>query len=322
MGNVEKISKIFILFIALFVSLAWSKNTLLIFRSVGSDFDEAVSGMRYELDSEFEIKEIVLTKQSDIKSVEEGMDLLKPNVVVLMNNRSISFYKKYQKTLSDTTNITPSVSLMGILVDESIDGIRNSTGVGYEIPLVTSAVNLRAVLNRDIRKIAVIHRSNLKNFLSINTPFCENEGVEIKSIEISTQNIEKELRSAFKAIELDSEVDAIWIPNDNKIITGPLLKSLWIPFEKKMKLPIIVGVESLVTPKYHFGNFAVVPDHIALGSQAAELVLGIMDNNWLVENTGEAELPLSVHTIVNYPDMNSYFELSKDMLSGVDRVLE
>ena len=322
MENVRlKYRFVIVIMISILVISTFGANKILIFRSEGVNFDEAIKGMRYNLDTEFKFSEVNLNRESSVEIIYEAMNSVKPNLVVLMNNRSISLYKKYQNSITTKTDV-PVVALMAILVNDAIKGIKNATGIGYEIPIVTSVVNLRTIIGSNIKRVGIIHRSNLNNFLDINIPLCKNEGIELKNIEITKNRVKTELSSALKTLIKKDKIDALWIPNDNKLINNKLLTSVWLPFASRYKLPIIVGVASLVNVKYHFGNFAVIPDNVALGSQASDLIYDIQDNNWKVEKSGKTELPLSVYTIANYPDMNRYFNVSKDMLSGVDNVLE
>ena len=192
----EVINKIkyMVVFLLLLVSFSFSNSKLLIIRSAGSSFEEAKSGMVYDLQYDFDIEDMIIDKSTTVEDIANKMKTVSPDVVALMNNRSISLYKKYQKSLPDTAKIVPSVSLMGILAKNAISGMKNAYAIEYEIPIVTSAVDLRTVLGSDkVKSIGIVHRSNLNDFINVNRSYCENEGIKYK-IKInpkSYQNLEQ-----------------------------------------------------------------------------------------------------------------------------------
>ncbi len=302
--------------------LLFAKNSLLVIRSEGVDFEEAVTGMSFELQYDFDISQMILTgKDVSVAALEKKIAEVQPDVVVLMNNVAIGLYKKYQEKQSGG-KVIPSVSLMAILVSDMISGIKNSAAIEYEIPIVTSAIGLRSTLKKDIKKIGIVHRSNLNRFLEESRQFCQSEGVDLLTVEIEGgKKVKKELAKALATLAKEG-VDALWVPNDNKLLSKDLLLKSWIPFQKKQQLPMIVGVKTLVNPKFHFGNFAVLPDHVALGSQAASIVFDIMDNDWQVYEDDNVQKPLSVKTLLNYPDAKSFFGLKKENVMTVDVFLE
>ena len=71
-----------------------------------------------------------------------------------------------------------------------------------------------------------------------------------------------------------------------------------------------------------FGTFAVLPDQIALGSQAANLLFDIADNGWVLPEDAVIQPPLSTTTTVDLVQAKERFELRADALQKVDRVLE
>ena len=89
----------------------------------------------------------------------------------------------------------------------------------------------------------------------------------------------------------------------------------------KAKLPVIVGVANLVNPDSPLGTLAVVPDHEAMGLQAANLIFELADDGWRVE-AHPVELPLSVKTVVDVKMVRANFGLRQDALKHIDRALE
>ncbi len=297
------------------------KEPLLIIRVAGKNFEQVVLGLSEELTEEFFLHELIVNKSTQKAQIAPKIKEISPKIVVLMDNISINLYKGYQKGLPQSVSIIPSVSVMASFMDMAIKDMENATGIFYEVPLVTSVVNLRAILSsHSFDKVGVVHREFMNHAISLNQKYSAREHVELITYPIPNKgNIKSELKTALN--QLGKKVDAFWIPNDNKLINAALLKSVWTDFAKEFRKPIITGVESLVKPKFEFGTFAVIPDSIQLGTQAAEMVFDAMENNWEVE-TGSVTPPRSVYKIINLEQAERLFQVDKEKLQNmVDKVL-
>ncbi len=300
---------------------AYAKEPLIVFRIEGKDYEAAVQGLKEELEEEFSINEMIVGKSTSLREIDYEMKSIGPRLVVLMDNISITKYLEYQKKLSSPPHV-PSVSILASFMDFSIKDLKNATGIFYEVPIVTSVVSLRAVLpSTPFDKIGVVHREFMDYSIGINKKYCLKEGIDIVSYGISNKKrkIRKNLKKGLKKLKRKG-IDALWIPNDSMLVNTKLLKSVWIPFARKFRKPIIVGAEVLVNPKTKFGTFAVTPDHIQLGVQAGEIVFDVMDNNWQVENH-EIEPPRSVYKVINLKQAKKHFHVDEDKLPDfVDKI--
>ncbi|MDM8558681.1 hypothetical protein [Candidatus Parabeggiatoa sp. HSG14] len=297
------------------------KESLLVIRVAGKNFEQVVLGLSEELTDDFFLHELIVDKTTKKHQIASKIKKVSPKIVVLMDNISINLYKGYQKGLPQSVSIIPSVSVMASFMDMAIKNLENATGIFYEVPLVTSVVNLRAILSSNsFDKVGVVHREFMYPAISFNQNYCVREDVELITYSIPNKgNIQSELKTALN--KLGKEVNAFWIPNDNRLINAELFNSIWIPFAKEFQKPIITGVESLIAPKFKFGTFAVIPDPVQLGTQAAEIVFEAMDNDWEVE-TGEVEPPRSVYKIINLEQAEGLFKVNKEKLQNmVDKIL-
>ncbi|EDN70455.1 ABC transporter substrate binding protein [Beggiatoa sp. PS] len=297
------------------------KESLLIIRVEGKNFEQVVLGLSEELTEEFFLHELIVDKSTKKQQIAPKIKEISPTIVVLMDNISINLYKGYQKGLPQAESIIPSVAVMASFMDIAIKDLKNATGIFYEVPLVTSVVSLRAILSsHSFDKVGVVHREFLTPAIGLNQKYCAREDVELISYPIPNKgDNQSELKNALN--QLGKKVDALWIPNDNKLINAELFNSVWIPFAEEFQKPIITGVESLIAPKFEFGTFAVIPDPLQLGTQAAELVFDAMDNDWAVE-TGKVEPPRSVYKIINLEQAERLFQVDKEKLQNmVDKVL-
>lgn len=302
---------------------AGPKSSILVIRATNKDFEDSMDGLKGELASEFSIDELLLSEELVPQDIKRKINTVSPKMVILMDNKAISLYKKYQESLSTAEkNNIPSVSIMGVFMNLALEGMANATGISYEVPVVTSIVSLRAALDRPFKKVGIVHRDILNDFVRINKEYCSKEGVAIINYEISSKdNIKKSVKKSLERLDGKDKVDAIWVPNDNNLLTADILQNVWMPFAKKFKKPIIVGVEVLVNPKFNFGTFAVIPDHKSLGMQAAEKVYEAMDNNWQMDSM-VIDPPTSIYKIINYQQVKRWYNIDEDQLKNVDKIIK
>ena len=286
------------LILLLISSKTYSNDIVLVIKTEGQAFDEVLKGIKDDLEEELDIQMLSVNKSTSVKMLSETIINTNPSILILIGNQAINVYSQYQKKF-EGQNFPPSLSIAALFVDKIIGNIQNGTGIRYEIPAVTSIVNMRSMLNSKVEKVGVIYRSWMKDFIEENRRYCESEGIELVAYEIpdksnkTPQMLKKGLKSLKK-----SKVDAYWIINDNALLNKDALLKAWLPEFRKIKKPVIVGVDSLLPTKLNFGSYAIVPDHYALGIQGANRILDIMDDDWQLSNDN-IEQPLSVKKMLN-----------------------
>lgn len=298
-------------------------DVVLVIRVGGEDFEQAVKGLITEFEDEFSVSEMVIDKKTRQSNIRKRVSADNPKIVVLMDNIAISKFKRYQM---ESGNVRiPVVCLMASFMDLAIKGMQNATGIHYDVPIVTSAVYLRSVLDdAPLSKIGVLHREFMTGLVETNRVYCEREKIRLVSHSIPNKtDFESEIGRGLRELQR-KKIDALWFPNDNILIRN-FLVHIWIPHAQEhgrpvFKNPIIVGVENLVRPKSDFGTFAVIPDPVELGAQAAETVFEIMDNDWVIEET-EVVPPRSVLKILNMKQARK-FGVDKEKLATVNKLLE
>ena len=302
---------------------AYPKDPILILRGEGQEFRDVLSGLTSEIKNDFIIHDMVVTKKTAISDIEFEVTSKKPKIAVLMDNLAISLFKKYQSGIRDTSQMLPSVSLMGVLVANAIDGLSNATGISYEVPAITSVLSLRTVICRQIGTMGVVHREFLENFIEINKAFCKKEKIDLISISLpnKSRNMKYLLRKALTELIEARGIQALWVPNDNLLLQSDYIESVWVPLTSQAQIPVIVGVDVFVNPQMNFGTFAVLPDHLSLGNQAAEMIYNIRENNWKVMKS-KVEPPLAIYKIINYRQVRKFFGISDEALKSIDKVLK
>ena len=313
-----------IAFILIFLSNCIALEPLLIIMKEGEIYKKAVEGLSGELSGEFSINKLILEENTSEEEIITKIIRIKPKLVVLMDNKAISLFKKYQSQVMDTLHIIPSVSLMSVFVEGAISDLKNATGISFEIPVVTSVANLKLLLTTSIRKVGAVHREFLTGFLEKNKDDCKNENIELITYPISDKKskLKSNLRKGLKEIIKKHKIDVLWIPNDNVILHQSLIQEVWLPTQRRYRIPVIVGAKILVDPKIDLGSFAVLPDYESLGIQAAEIIYGIKDNNWNIESKSIPP-PLSVYKIINLRHVKKkYFDIDMASLENIDEQVE
>jgi len=113
-------------------------------------------------------------------------------------------------------------------------------------------------------------------------------------------------------------VDALWLPNDNALLSREMVVKAWSSYLERLELPLVVGVPSLIRDDTNFGTFAAIPDPEAMAIQAADLIYEIQDNDWSIDGYG-VSLPLSVRSYVA-PRLALRYGMDPEKLRDVDVV--
>jgi hypothetical protein len=281
---------------------------------------EVWRGLSDELAHEFEL--IALRTEGDDVSatIAHGIDRYRPAGLVLMNTPTVDGYRRVQAQAHDAA-FPPSVIVMSSFLEGRPAHLRAATGISYEVPLITVVTNLRKLIATPIDRIGVVHRAPLAGFVRRQAALAHREQTAVVREEVSQNPNASEIKRALR--RLKQRCDAIWVLNDDRLLTPRLLADGWLHgLNEPPWVPTIVGAASLVSPTQSFGTFAVLPDHTALGAQAANLLLDIADNDWALPNAGATQLPLSTTTTVDLTQARERFALRPSALAQVDKVLE
>jgi hypothetical protein len=300
-----------------------AKEPILVVRTYSATVDTLIRVIAQELNEDFTLSQLIVDSVSTSTAIRDAMEALHPKIAILVDNLPIVLYKEYQRSLPDSLPVVPTVSLLAVNVDRVIGSLKNAIGIRYEIPVVTSTVNMRFLLGVPLENVGVIYRDFMSDVIETNRQYCFKEGINIVSYPLPNEKLDYAyaLRKGLKSLLADHKVKALWVVNDNVLLIPALIDNVWVPMTKKYKIPVIVGVESLVSPLLNFGTYAVLPEHHALGSQVAQMVYRIMDNQW---NTAglQVQPPVSVCDIVNLAQTQKRFPIQEDKIGEIDRVLK
>ena len=302
-------------------SFSYAEDTALVLRGNVPAMEEVLDGMKSDLDGEITFVDHAYTKKMTVEDLGALIKKTDPNMIILLGNKSINLYKKYFAKTPPTKEI-PTLLVAGLFVDY-IKGLGTTSAIRYEIPAVTSILTLRVVTEKPIKKVGVIYRKWMKDFVETNKRYCEAEGIELVAMEIGNKekNFASVVKKKLKALK-KAKVDALWVLNDNALLNPTVIVKGWQAGLENSKLPVIVGVEKLVASQFNFGTFAVVPDHYPLGVQAAGLIADFLDDDWEVSGS-HSEQPISVRKILNRAlSKKNKIGIKVEGLKEIDAVLE
>lgn len=295
-------------------------NSVLVCMPETKQTSEVWRGLADELSPELGLVALRAEGPDATAIIERGIERYQPAGLVLMNNPTVDAYRRLQARKREAT-FPPSVIVMTSFLEGAPPHLRAATGISYEVPLITVVTNLRKLIATPIDRIGVVHRPALAGFVKRQAALAHREQTAVVREEVGQAPNSSEIKRALRRIK--QRCDAVWILNDDRLLTPRLLADGWLPgLNEPPFVPTIVGAASLVSPGQSFGTFAVLPDHTALGTQAANLLLEIADNGWAVPAPSAAQLPLSTTTTVDLTQAKERFALRESALAQVDKVLE
>lgn len=274
-----------------------------------------VDQLRQELEEDFDVLVTAVDPSTaTAASVGEVLRREQPKVVVLLNNSTAKIYREWA---ASAPSPPVSIILMASFAHQLQRSIPNSIGIAYEVPAVTSLVGLRA-LGTPVNRVGVVYRKAFADVIRQEQRLAEVEHITFVKQELPESFEVRDLKAALVRLKRDG-VDAVWLPNDNGLITRQLVSGVWLPYLERLSLPVIVGVPSLVSSDPAFGVYAAVPDPEALAIQAADLILELGDAGWAVEGE-RVRLPLSARTYVSEP-LGRKYGIESARLQNVDVVV-
>jgi hypothetical protein len=242
-----------------------------------------------------------------------------PKVVVFMPDTAQT--REVWTGLSD--ELSHDFELVAVLVDGAggADAMAKALALHHPSGVVLMNNPTVAAYREHQRRVGVVHRSSLSEFVARQGKLASREQIHVVSEQVSQEPNASELKRAIRRIK-QAGAQALWVLNDDRLLSPKLIAQGWLPgLNERPWIPTIVGAASLVSAAGSFGTFAVLPDHTALGAQAAELVLEIADNGWSLPQDTQVQLPLSTTTAVDFKQAEERFALRSDALSQVDAIL-
>lgn len=294
-------------------------ETILVFLPVSSHTREVWQSLKDELSAKFDIVTRSVDASTSPSAIARDISGVEPKCLVLMSNQAVNAYRRYQA--QSPGPFKPAVIVMSSFLEEQESELKDATGITYEIPGITTFVQLRSFIRRPIHRIGVLHRPLFTGYVLKQQQLAAMEKVTIVPVQVEPHASADEIRRALHKLIQRQNVDGIWVLNDNTLLSPQLISDGWLPVLHQRPVAVVVGVSTLVDARIHFGSFAMLPDHKGLGVQAANLILNLADEGWNASST-PIELPLSVETVVDLPWAREHLDFSEEALDRIDRIVQ
>lgn len=295
-------------------------KTVVVFMPETPQTKDVWTGLTDELSEDYRLVAVRVEQAGDGAVIAEALRRHRPVGLVLMNNPTVAAYREYQRSRG-TQDFPPAVVVMTSFLDDPARQLKRATGISYEVPLITVMTNLRKLIALPAERVGVVVRKPLHGFVDRQIELARREQVVVVKEQVGADPNPSEVKRAIR--RLKQQTDVIWILNDDHLLSPRLITEAWLPgLDERPWKPTIVGAASLVSATHSFGTFAVLPDHLALGSQAANLLLDIAADGWTVQANAVVQLPLSTTTTMDLVQVRERFALRSNALEQVDRILE
>ncbi len=253
-----------------------------------------ISTLRSELAADFDVQVIALRRETTTNELGAALATQQPKAVVLVDNSAVQLYAPLAHASAQPL---PSVIVMSSFVEHLQRTVPNSLAIAFETPAVTTLSDVRSILARPISRAGVVYREGFEAFVERERALALREKIELVALAVPAEPNVATLGRALRRMERE-HVDAMWLSNDNVLLSKKLLSNTWVPFAKKTSLPIVVGVPALVHGSVPFGTYAAVPDTVGLGVQTADLIYALEKAGWRAQGPG-VQPPVAVKTYLN-----------------------
>jgi hypothetical protein len=281
---------------------------------------EVWMGLSDEVASEYRLVAIRVEGRGGASLIAQGIRRHRPSAVVLMNNPTAAAYREYLAQPGAVRTLPAVVVMTSFLESQQLRAL-GAVGISYEVPLITVVTNLRRIVASPVDRVGIVYRVPLQGFVQRQRRLAKREQIYVVEQPVCADPNASDLKRAIRLAKQQS--DAIWILNDDRLLTAELISEGWLPgLNERPWRPAIVGAASLVSAAQSFGTFAVLPDHRELGTQTANLLFEIGDDGWALPAGANAQLPLSTITTVDVVQARERFALRRDAFAKVDRTIE
>jgi hypothetical protein len=293
-------------------------DAVVVFLPMDAAVEPVWVALRDELSPEMDAIPIPISKSSTTRDLAQAIAEYSPKCVVLIDNKTTNLYARYQAS-APQQSFPPALILLSSYAG-MYENIRNATGIAYEVPLLLSTTRLRNFVATPIERVGVLYRRAFHRYVRGQARLAKTEEVEVVAVQVPDDASPRDVAIALS--ELRGRIDALWILNDNALLTPEHIQESWLPALAKAPLLTIVGIPGLVTKDVRFGTFAVVPDLGALGVQAATLIYDLAGNGWRIPDNLHIEEPLSLRTVLDVRTARKHFNFKESTLGELSDVVQ
>lgn len=292
----------------------------------GEQFQKVFNGIKDEVLEDFNLVQVILDEKNPDANI-KAIEIAKPELVVLMENRSIRVIKKFQSKPENAQ--IPILATMVLQVENETQSLKNVAGIKFEIPAYTIFSNLKIASKTEFSKVGVFYNKDFQDFIDLSKKMVAKENIELVGYCVDCDGAKDAKKSAKymskvfkKKIRKKDNIDVMWMLPDNRLLNATTLKKFWVKYPQKKKMPLIVPIENLASVKANMGMMVFNPDYSELGVQAGSKIIEILLDETPIEEVGFEEL-LSVSPILNKKRAKkTKWKIDNDNLGNFKKVLD
>jgi hypothetical protein len=258
-----------------------AEGHLLLVRPDQADFAVAAKAMMAELGERHPIETLIAHGQEgpDPEALTRALDR-RPRVIVAFDNRAIAAVRQARGPQGP-----PVVAAMGLNLAQELDPTAGLCGVSFDVAPFTLVTRFQAITHSRIRSVLLPCRGHA---------FADQVARDVTAEGDDPQRIAWVLERHLATWVAEEGIDAVVVPSDSVLVNRRTLP-LWMKVGRRSSRPFLTGIEALAASNLAFCVFAAAPDPQGVGSQAAQLVLQLIEDPRAAQRLG-IEPPIQIRT--------------------------
>jgi putative ABC transport system substrate-binding protein len=295
-------------------------ETVLVLLPDSSESQMSLVGLEEEIGGELRIKTRVVSDDTTVRDLQRYFKETSPSVVVI-DQTTERLYRQFQLSRVGSSGFPATIVLNEESRASVKSGLTNTAALNYGVAGVTCLVNLRSIMKQPLKRVGVIYRGESEAYIRDQKRLAAQEKIELVPRVVSAHASKAELKGVLQGLINDASVDALWVLNDDALLSPDHLKNSWLPVLERNQKPVVVNSPNLVNSNLRFGVFGVFPDHVAVGSQVANMVFDLRERGWNVEKDSFEEA-LSVRKVLLWSMAKEHLALKVGALAQLDQVIQ
>ena len=269
-----------LLFLLLCASVPAEAGRILIAGSSREPFQQVKQNIAVELvagGASHSIEFLAIDRDSVYADFSRPVSRIKPDLLVLLDNKSIAFAKAYNKKAGSRP--VRGIAAMALNLASGLQGNRNICGIAYEVSAFSIVTGFRQSTNHKTDRIVTLYRGSVFSGLINNARRqLQRIGVELIAIDVEKQKGAFAPGPLLEAAVRQHKAEAVWVQLDNKLINQKNFSSGWRPAAEQAGVPFLCGVEELAGPGIGLCAYAAFPDHKQMSRQVVRMALEILED--------------------------------------------
>lgn len=253
----------------------------------------------------YHIEVIDVNKKTTVNAIASDCKSLNAEGLILMDSKAITMALELQKCDSVFWSL-PKFVFMTLLADLTSEGLSNTAGITFEVPLYTIVTNFRIISKNDFSRIGIFYRNSFARSIEESRKLLAKEKITICAVCVDCDQSQKSsIETALDIMKVsadrmvENEKVALFIaPTDNLIVNSRSLTEFWLGKMRSMKMPVVATIDLLASSQLAAAVFAADPDLTQLGIQAAGQIVEHFENKTPMEKIG-FEPTISIKSTLN-----------------------